>query len=90
MPLLCRTCKDYTETVAPIMIKKFNACRFCVHAVCSSCRGTKHKFLNNTESKMLPAVFQEMSNSSTAIGWITDRSGNVFDIWQLINPILNY
>ena len=44
--LYCLKCKDYTQSIEPIIIKKDVGCRFHIKAMCSICNKFKTKFLN--------------------------------------------
>ena len=47
--LKCANCKDYTETINPIIINKLTENRYHIKAVYSICNKFKSKFLNKVQ-----------------------------------------
>ena len=89
MPISCRTCKKFTTTTEPVMIKRLNAVRYCIFGLCNECGDTKYKFLNNTEVKRLPAIFYSMPIPNMAIQQYRDQSGKCHEIMPLVSEIIN-
>ena len=52
--LYCLKCKDYTQSIKPIIIKKYIGSRFHMKAMCLICNKFKTKFLNLEQVKLLP------------------------------------
>ena len=52
--LKCANCKDYTQTIGPIIISKLTENRYHIKAVCSICNKFKSKFLNKEQIMLLP------------------------------------
>ena len=61
----CLKCKDYTQSIEPIIIKKDVGSRFHINAMCSICNKFKSKFLNLEQVKLLPKEVRESENGST-------------------------
>ena len=63
--LYCLKCKDYTQSIEPIIIKKDVGSRFHIKAMCSICNKFKTKFLSLEQVKLLPKEVRESEDGST-------------------------
>ena len=57
--LYCLKCKDYTQSIEPIIIKKDVSSLFHMKAMCLICNKFKTKFLNLEQVKLLPKEIRE-------------------------------
>ena len=62
--LYCLKCKDYTQSIEPIIIKTDVGSRFHIEAMCSICNKFKRKFLNLEQVKLLPKEIRESADVS--------------------------
>ena len=63
--LKCGSCKDYTQTINPIIITKLIENRYHIKAVCLICNKFKSKFLNKEQIMLLPKEIQQSTNNTT-------------------------
>ena len=84
--LKCANCKDYTQTINPIIINKLTENRYHIKAVCSICNKFKPKFLNKEQIMFLPNEIQQATNNTTFTNTI-ERNGGLLPIIPLIGAI---
>ena len=84
--LKCANCKDYTQTINPIIINKLSENRYHIKAVCSICNKFKSKFLNKEQIMLLPNEIQQTTNNTTFTNTI-ERNGGLLPIIPLIGAI---
>ena len=84
--LKCANCKDYTQTINPIIITKLTENIYHIKAVCSICNKFKSKFLNKEQIKLLPNEIQQASDNTTFTNTI-ERNGGLLPIIPLISAI---
>ena len=84
--LKCTSCKDYTQTIYPIIITKFTVNRYHIKAVCSICNKFKSKFLNKEQIMLLTNEIQQASDYTTFTNTI-ERNGGLVPIIPLIGAI---
>ena len=63
--LKCASCKDYTQTINPIIITKLTKNKYHIKAVCSIFNKYKSKFLNKEQKTLLPNEIQQATNNTT-------------------------
>ena len=95
--LKCRRCKEYTQTISPIKISKYNPKGIQITAICSICNRLKTKKLNCEQISLLP---DEIKNSDVGSKFVDDgkavssgaenytRDGGIIPIIPLIGAIL--
>ena len=76
-------CKDYTQSIEPIVVKKEVGNRYHIKALCSICNKFKTKFLNLEQVKLLPNEIRESENGSTFKNTII-RDGKALPLLALI------
>ena len=84
--LYCLKCKDYTQSIEPIIIKKDVGIRFHIKAMCSICNKFKSKFLNLEQVKLLPDEIKHSVDGSTFTNTI-ERNGGILPIIPLIMAV---
>ena len=84
--LKCANCKDYTQTINPIIINKLTENRYHIKAVCSICNKFKSKFLNKEQIMLLPNEIQQATDNTTFTNTI-ERNGGLLPIIPLIGAI---
>ena len=84
--LKCANCKDYSQTINPIIITKLTENRYHIKAVCSICNKFKSKFLNKEQIILLPNEIQQTTNNTTFTNTI-ERNGGIIPLTPLINAI---
>ena len=77
--LRCVNCKDYTQTINPIIITKFTENRYHIKAVCSIGNKFKSKFLNKEQIMLLPNEIQQATNNTTLTNTI-ERNGGIIPL----------
>ena len=61
--LKCANCKDFTQTIGPIIISKLKENRYHIKAICSICNKFKSNILNKEQIKLLPHEFQQAADN---------------------------
>ena len=84
--LYCLKCKDYTQSIEPIIIKKDVGSRFHIKAMCSICNKFKTKFLSLEQVKLLPDEIRNSVDGSTFTNTI-ERNGGILPIIPLIMAV---
>ena len=59
--IYCKYCNEFTKSIEPIVLKRVEK-RFCIACLCEICYGTKRRFLNICQMKMIPKDFIYMTN----------------------------
>ena len=84
--LKCNNCKDFTQTINPIIINKLTENRYHIKAVCSICNKFKTKFLNKKQIRLLPVEIKQAGNNTTFNNTI-ERNGGIIPLIPLIGAI---
>ena len=63
--LQCNTCKEFTQSINPIIIIMEKNNRFHIKAVCSICNQFKTKYLNIEQVKLLPDEINNAPDNTT-------------------------
>ena len=84
--LKCAICKNFTQTINPIIITKLTENRYYIKAICSICNKFKSKVLNKEQIKLLPNEIQQAADNTTFINTI-ERNGGLLPIIPLIGAI---
>ena len=82
----CLKCKDFTQTINPIIISKLIKNRSHIKAICSICNKFKSKFLNQEQIKLLPDEIQHAADNTTFSETI-ERNGRIIPLIPLIGAI---
>ena len=85
--LYCVKCKDYTQSIEPIVVKKEESNRYHIKALCLICNKFKTKFLNLDQVKLLPNEIRESENGLTFKNTII-RDGKALPLLALIPLII--
>ena len=85
--LRCNTCKEFTQSINPIIIKKDKNNRFHIKAVCSICNKFKTKYLNIEQVKLLPDEIKNAPDNTTFTDNIV-RNGGILPLLFLIGVIV--
>ena len=83
----CSTCKDYTQSIEPVDIRKESGNRFHFKAVCVICNKLKVKYLNLGQVKALPDEILDSDDGSIFTNTII-RNDEIIPIIPLIGPIV--
>ena len=84
--LRCNTCKEFTQSINPIIIKKEKNNRFHIKAVCSISNKFKTKYLNIEQVNLLPDEIRNASDNTTFTDTI-ERNGGILPLLHLIGAI---
>ena len=84
--LRCNTCKEFTQSINPIIIKKQKNNRFHIKAVCLICNKFTTKYLNIEQVKLLPDEIKNAPDNTTFTDTI-ERNGGIFPLLPLIGAI---
>ena len=84
--LKCASCKDFTQTISPIIISKLTENRYHIKAVCSICNKFKSKFLNQEQIRLLPVEVQQAA-VNTAFNDTIELNGGIIPLIPLIGAI---
>ena len=84
--LRCNICKEFTQSINPIIIQKEKNNRFHIKAVCSICNKFKTKCLNIEQVKLLPDEIRHAPDNTTFTDTI-ERNGGKIPILPLIGAI---
>ena len=84
--LYCVKCKDYAQSIEPVIIKKDANNRFHIKALCFICNKFKTKFLNLEQVKTLPDEIKNSVDGSIFKNTI-ERNGGLIPIIPLIGAI---
>ena len=83
----CNTCKNYTQCIEPVDIRKEAGNRFHFKAVCIICNKFKVKYLNLEQVKALPIEIRNSDDGSTFTNTIV-RNDEIIPIIPLIEPLV--
>ena len=84
--LRCKNCKEFTQSINPIIIKKETNNRFHIKAVCSICNKLKTKYLNIEQVNLLPDEIKNAPDNTTFTDTIV-RNGGILPLLPLIGAI---
>ena len=84
--LRCNTCKEFTQSISPIIIKKEKNNWFHIKAVCSICNKFKTKYWNIEQVKLLPDEIKNAHDNTTFTDNIV-RNGGILPFLPLIKAI---
>ena len=84
--LRCKTCKEFTQSINPIIIKKETNNRFYIKAVCLICNKFKTKYLNIEQINLLPDEIRNAPDNTTFTDTI-ERNGGIIPLLSLIGAI---
>ena len=82
----CNICKNYTQCIEPVNIRKESGNRFHFKAVCIICNKFKVKYLNLEQVNALPIEIRDSDDGSTFTNTII-RNNKIILIISLIEPI---
>jgi ribosomal protein L44E len=82
----CTKCKDFTQSIEPVVIKRFGANKFNIKVACSICKKYKTKTLNEMQRKLLPKEIQDMPENTEIVNNI-EKDGGLFPLIPLIGAI---
>ena len=82
----CNTCKNYTQCIEPVDIRKESGNRFHFKTMCIICNKFKVKYLNLEHVKALPIEIQDSDDGSIFTNTIV-RNDEIVPIIPLIEPI---
>ena len=83
--LRCNKCKEYTQTINPIIIKKKQGIDF-TSKLCSVCNKYKNKYLNIEQVNLLPDEIKHAPDNTTFTDNII-KEGNALPLLTLIPAI---
>ena len=81
--LYCLKCKDFTQSIGPIIVSKLIKNRYHIKARCSICNQFKSKYLNHEQIKLLLDEIKNSSDNSTFNDAII-RDGKALPLLALI------
>ena len=84
--LKCLKCKDFTQTIGPIIISKLTENRYQIKAICSICNKFKSKFINIEQIKLLPNEIQQAADNTTFNNTV-ELNGGIILLIPLIGAI---
>ena len=84
--ILCNTCKNYRQSIEPVVIKNESDNRFYFTAVCAICNKFKINYLNLEQVTALPNEIRDSDDCSTFTNTII-RNNEIFPIIPLIRAI---
>ena len=82
----CKKCKEFTQSVEPISIKKLKQNIYDIRAKCTICGHLKIKRLNEQQRKLLPDEIINLSDNSEVTNNI-EKEGGIFPLLALIPAI---
>ena len=85
--LYCLKCKDFTQSIGPIIVSKLIKNRYHIKAQCSICNKFKSKFLNHEQINLLPDEIKNSPNNSTFKDTIL-RNGKALPLLALISLVI--
>ena len=83
----CNHCKEYTQSIGPIIIKKERGNRFHIRAICIICNKQKNKYLNKAQVDILPPELKDAEDYKTFVDNIDTKSGGIIPILPVIAAI---
>ena len=84
--LRCKTCKEFTQSINPIIIKKKTNNPFYIKAVCLICNKFKTKYLNVEQINLLPDEIRNAPDYTTFRDTI-ERNVKIIPLLLLIGAI---
>ena len=85
--LYCLKCKDFTQSISPIIVSKLIKNRYHIKAQCSICNKFKSKFLNHQQINLLPNEIKNSPDNSTFKDTII-RDGKALPLLTLIPLVI--
>ena len=85
--LYCLECKDFTQSIGPIIVNKLIINRYHIKARCSICNKFRSKFLNHEMINLLPDEIKNSLENSTFNNDII-RDGKALPLLALIPLIV--
>ena len=85
--LRCFYCKDYTQSISPVIIKKERGNRFHIRATCIVCNKQKVKYLNKHQVDILPDEIKDSEDNTTFVDNIKAKHGGIVPLIPIIAAI---
>ena len=82
----CNICKNYTQCIEPVYIRKESGNRFHFKVMCVICNKFKVKYLNQEQVKALPIEIRDSDDGSIFTNTIV-RNDEIIPIIPLIESI---
>ena len=85
--LRCFYCKDYTQSISPVIIKKEKGNRIHIRATCIICNKQKSKYLNKYQVDVLPDKIRDSEDNTTFVDNIKAKTGGIVPVIPIIAAI---
>ena len=82
----CLKCNDYTQSIPPVMIKKYDNNKYQLTTVCYCCNNSKTKKANMSQIALLPDEIKNAPNGKLFVNDI-EKDGGILPILPLILAI---
>ena len=90
--IYCHECKEYTQSIEPILIRRYNKQTFAIVTVCKKCDNTKQCLMSDDFYVKFPLYYFDLKLSKFYINEIKDKNGIKLklekDLFYLINEPL--
>lgn len=86
--IFCYDCHEFTLSVEPIVIRRFENNRFHINVICEKCGLTKGKFYNDTYFNQFPSFLYDLTDKKFYIN-IVPMNGNYVNLKEYLFPIIN-
>ena len=91
--IYCHECKEYTQSIEPILIRRYNKQTFAIVTVCKKCDNTKQCSMSDDFYEQFPLYYFDLKLSKFYINEIKDKNGIKHklekDLFYLINEPLS-
>ena len=91
--IYCHECKQYTQSIEPILIRKYNKQTFPIVTLCKKCGNTKQCLMSDDLYEKFTLYYYDLKLSKFYINEITDNNGIKHkiekDLFYLINEPLS-
>ena len=91
--IYCHECKEYTQSIEPIFIRRYSKQTFAILTVCKKCDNTKQCSMSDDFYEKFPLYYFDLKLSKFYINEIKDNNGIKHklekDLFYLINEPLS-
>ena len=71
--IYCHECKEYTQSIEPILIRRYNKQTFAIVTVCNKCDNTKQCSMSDDFYEKFPLYYFDLKLSKFYINEIKDK-----------------
>ena len=73
--MYCHDCGEYTQSIKPIIIRKYNTYIFAILSMCNNCKILKQSSISDEHHVKFPSYYFDFKSSKFYLNKIEDNNG---------------